>query len=102
MSAQIVEHWWNSSWGRLFRRDVRLQVETGADPAKCPYEDAGCKRAAECVYTGERCAGGVWQLYVRNGTDDATLDYRDETDARKQLGILLDPDPEYGVWRRIR
>jgi hypothetical protein len=67
----VVEHWWNGSWGGLFRRDVRLQISDG----------------------------GIWQLWVRSGRNDRTFDYRSESDARTELALLL--DPEEGPWQRV-
>jgi len=71
--VDVVEWWWNGSWGRLVRRDVWLL-----------RGDVG------------------WHVRVRAGGAEGrelTMDYDDETRARAQLRRLLSEQPEH--WRRL-
>ena len=71
---RAVEHWWNSTWGRLARKDVWLLTD------------------------GER-----WAVKVRIGSADedrsVVLPFDCEEDARAELELLV--DEREGRWRQI-
>lgn len=70
--AQLVEHWWNRSWGTLTRRDVKLW-----------YEDE------------------VWLVEARNGKREYRVAYpgtAGEEPARAQVAALT----AEGEWRQIQ
>lgn len=59
-AMETVEHWWNGSWGRMMRRDLKLRTD-----------------------------GSTWRLHVRLGEQSIELKYRDEDVARRELDVLL-------------